>query len=108
MLLEKCPNTDQKNCGFGQFSHSVSDYCLAWYLLGKLLTVNCLQSTALYYAAEEGATEAANLLLEYGAKVNAKNSLWDTPLHAACENQRVNTFVEKRVHFTLTFYPDEK
>ena len=40
--------------------------------------------------------------------MNAKNSLWDTPLHAACENQRVNTFVEKRVHFTLTFYPDEK
>ena len=39
--------------------------------------------------------------------MNAKNSLWDTPLHAACENQRVNTFVEKRVHFTLTFYPDE-
>ena len=49
-----------------------------------------LQSSALYYASEHGSREAALILLDNGAKVNSRNSLWETPLHVACENGKVN------------------
>jgi len=45
-----------------------------------------LKSSALYYASEHGSREAALILLDNGAKVNSRNSLWETPLHVACEN----------------------
>lgn len=64
--------------------------CLEYLLSETNLKVDVrdqiLKSTALFYAAEHGSKEAANLLLDNNAKVNAKNALWEIPLHVACEN----------------------
>lgn len=64
--------------------------CLEYLLKESNLKVDVrdqiLKSSALYYAAEHGSREAALFLLDNGAKVNSRNSLWETPLHVACEN----------------------
>lgn len=40
--------------------------------------------TALHAAAFKGDSTIASILLGHGARVNAKDSKWYTPLHRAC------------------------
>jgi ankyrin repeat protein len=49
-------------------------------------TVNGYDETPLHLACEEGQFEEAKLLLEKGAKIDAKDTSGRTPLHRACEN----------------------
>ncbi|XP_053929269.1 CARD- and ANK-domain containing inflammasome adapter protein [Cuculus canorus] len=46
---------------------------------------NVWRKTALHLAAEYGHSDLINLLLSYGAAVNALDSSKDTPLHCACK-----------------------
>lgn len=83
-IMEKCllHHTAQHN----------SVKCLEYLMKETNLKVNVrdqvLKGTALFYAAEHGSKEAAMLLIDNGACVNAKNILWETPLHVACENEQ--------------------
>ncbi|XP_030749052.1 serine/threonine-protein phosphatase 6 regulatory ankyrin repeat subunit A-like isoform X1 [Sitophilus oryzae] len=45
---------------------------------------DCEKRTPLHAAAFKGEAQIANILLENGARVNAKDSKWITPLHRAC------------------------
>ena len=47
-------------------------------------------STPLHAAAEGGHTEICRLLLEHGAKINARDSKRNTALHLACRNNHVS------------------
>lgn len=51
---------------------------------------NIWRKTALHIAAEYGHSDLINLLLGYGAAINALDSNKDTPLHCACKAGHLN------------------
>lgn len=78
---------------------SDGDYDLLLFLLQKNecvdLNVNQIRwsgITLLHRAAEHGQTKMCSLLLEYGARINAKTTWgWQTPLHSALGNGYLQT-----------------
>ena len=51
----------------------------------------CVQCTPLFAACKTGAWQAAKILVEEGAEVNARNSEMETPLIWAIRNQDIST-----------------
>ena len=65
--------------------------------------------TALHRAARKGYFEVAEILLQNGAKANARNNLMETPLHLASYNGKFKTLYEfKPTFFPLYIFPDRK
>lgn len=54
------------------------------YYKKKCLFVDAEKRTALHAAAFKGDSTIAAILLAHGARVNAKDNKWYTPLHRAC------------------------
>ena len=57
-----------------------------WRKFNSFVTVcvDCEKRSPLHAAAFRGDAKMTQLLLDYGAKVNLKDSKWLTPLHWAC------------------------
>uniref|UniRef100_A0A8B9TMR5 ANK_REP_REGION domain-containing protein n=1 Tax=Anas platyrhynchos TaxID=8839 RepID=A0A8B9TMR5_ANAPL len=54
---------------------------------------NIWRKTALHIAAEYGHGDLINLLLSYGAAINALDNSKDTPLHCACKAGHLNAVI---------------
>lgn len=96
--------------GEGGTDLDVMDWSLLHYLVAKPPTEQCLKyiriviqkgkcspnisnlrgRTPLHIAAERGNIDAVNLLVQYGAKIDAKDRNGDTPLHRAVYRGNVN------------------